>query len=255
MSKKFTPVIALIVAMGEKLVKWQSDESLRMLHSEQDFKTEADRRAHDYINRGLSHLFPGVPIVSEEDLIHSDIRPEKYWLIDPIDGTASWYHGFDGFVSQAALIVNGRPIFGVIHSPRMNATWSAELGKGAFLNGALLSKLTTHNRMIFVDNTPRAHGVTKKLMDLLNTVDYLECGSMGLKAVLVADGTVDAFVKDVVVRDWDLAPVDVILGEVGGAISLLNGTPYMYSGGYEKVGGFVVARDEMLMLKILSLQI
>ena len=73
--------------------------------------------------------------------------------------------------------------------------------------------------------------------------------------MLVADGTVDAFVKDVVVRDWDLAPADIILSEVGGSICLLNGDKYLYSGSYEKENGFIVSRDSSLMMKIVSLQI
>tara|TARA_B100000787_G_scaffold170061_1_gene163746 strand:- start:5447 stop:6223 length:777 start_codon:yes stop_codon:yes gene_type:complete len=255
MPNKFKPVLKLLEEVGRKLVAWQSDVTLREIHSEKDFKTEADRQAHEMLSRGLSRLFPGVPVISEEDISHDDERPEEYWLIDPIDGTASWYNGFDGFVSQAALIVHGRPIFGVIHSPRMKSTWSAEEGGGAFLNDVLLPLLTSHDRIKFADNTPCAHGITKRLMDSLNTRDYLECGSMGLKAVLVADGTVDAFVKDVVVRDWDLAPVDVILTEVGGSICLLNGEKYLYSGSYEKENGFIVARDESLMMKVVSLQI
>ena len=64
-----------------------------------------------------------------------------------------------------------------------------------------------------------------------------------------------SFVKDVVVRDWDLAPVDIILSEVGGCICLLNGDRYLYSGSYEKENGFIIARDKSLMLKIVSLQI
>ena len=254
-SNKFKPVLELVAEVGDKLVAWQSDATLRQIHSEKDFKTEADRQAHEILNKGLSGLFPGVPVISEEDSYHNKKRPKKYWLIDPIDGTASWYNGFDGFVCQAALIVNGRPIFGVIHSPRMKSTWYAEKGIGAFLNRVSLPMLTPHDRIIFADNTPCAHGITKELMDSLGTSLYLECGSMGLKSVLVADGTVDAFVKDVVVRDWDLAPVDIILSEVGGYICLLNGDRYLYSGSYKKENGFIVARDKSLMLKILSLQI
>lgn len=254
-SKEFKPVLDLLADIGTKLITWQNDLAHRKIHSKKDFKTEADRQAHQFLKKGLSSLFPGVPVISEEDISHSDKRPEEYWLIDPIDGTASWYNGFNGFVSQAALMVNGRPIFGVIHSPRMGAMWSAESCKGAILNEVSLPRLKKHDRLKFVDNTPCAHGITKELMDRLGANLYLECGSIGLKSVLVADGTVDAFVKDVVVRDWDLAPADIILSEVGGCICLLNGEKYLYSGSYEKEDGFIVSRDASLMKKIVSLQI
>lgn len=217
-------------------------------------KTEADRQAHGFLSSELARLFPNVPVISEEDESHSQKRPSEYWLIDPIDGTASWYNGFDGFVSQAAFIRDGVPIFGVIHSPKMTSTWYAESGKGAYLNGIRLPRLTSHTRTKFIDNTPRPHGITKRLMERLNTKDYTECGSIGLKSVLVADGTVDVFAKDVVVRDWDLAPVDVILKEVGGSLFLLNGNKYCYNGSYEKNDGFIVARNEFLAEKILSSQ-
>jgi 3'(2'), 5'-bisphosphate nucleotidase len=253
-SNKFKPVLELVSEIGRKLVVWQDEADLRVMHSEEAFKTEADRQAHEILSNGLATLFPNIPVISEEDMSHSHKRPSEYWLIDPIDGTASWYNGFNGFVSQAALIINGIPIFGVIHAPKMESTWCAESGKGAFLNGALLPRLISNNRIRFVDNTPRPHGITKRLMERLNAKDYLECGSIGLKSVLVADGTVDVFVKDVVVRDWDLAPVDVILKEVGGGICLLNGTEYCYFGSYEKRGGFLVARNKSLIGKILSSQ-
>ena len=254
-SKQFNPVLDLIAKVGEKLIVWQNDLAYRKVHSKKDFKTEADLKAHEFLKKGLSSLFPGVPVISEEDVSHFNERPREYWLIDPIDGTASWFNGYIGFVSQAALMVNGRPAFGVIHSPLMKAIWCAERNKGAFLNGAPLPKLKKHSRLKFIDNTPQPHGITKEIMKRLGTDLYMECGSIGLKSVLVADGTADAFVKDVIVRDWDLAPADMILTEVGGSISLLNGEKYCYSGNYEKENGFIVARDASLMMKIIELQV
>ena len=94
-SKQFEPVVDLLHDVGAKVASWQGDLSHRTLHSKENFKTEADRRAHDLMTTGLANLFPGVSVISEEDLSHSEKRPTEYWLIDPIDGTASWYHGFD----------------------------------------------------------------------------------------------------------------------------------------------------------------
>lgn len=253
-SNEYKPVLELVAHVGKNLVTWQNDETLREIHSEENFKTEADYQAHQILTKGLSELFPQVPIISEEDSFHDNQRPEKYWLIDPIDGTASWYGGYKGFVSQAALIINARPVFGVIHAPRFKSTWCAQTGKGAFLNGALIQKLFSHDRLMFIDNTPEPHGITKKLMDSFGSKLYLECGSIGLKSVLVADGSVDVFVKDVEVRDWDLAPVDVILSEVGGCICLLNGDRYLYEGSFKKENGFIISRNHSLMSKIVESQ-
>jgi len=242
----YLPVIRLMEDVGQEIACWRNDVEARIINSIPEFKTQADDRAHKIICTGLSSLFPGVSVISEEDQEHSD-RPSEYWLIDPIDGTASWYHGYDGFVTQAAFIKNNIPQFGVICAPVLNKTWSGLLGGGAFLNGLRLKPLIVSNRLIMTDNTSTAQGVTKRLSTALSATGYYESGSLGLKSVLVADGTVDLFVKDVCVRDWDLAPVVPILSEVGGCLSQIDGTPYIFDGKYAKEGGFLVARDPELL--------
>lgn len=253
-NKEFSPVFDLVTKVGQELVKWHDRPDLKKLHSKKNFKTEADRQAHEILHKGLSAAFPGVPIVSEEDLIHVNQRPNEYWLVDPIDGTASWYDGFDGYVSQAALMIDRQPQFGVIHCPRRSLTWSAERGCGGYLNGRSLPALQPRESIKFIDNTRAPHGITRWCMSKLNTTDYLECGSLGLKSALVADGSVDVFIKDVVVRDWDIAPVHVLLDELGGCLSLRNGDDYVYSGSYEKQNGFIVARDKQLLRDVIVSQ-
>lgn len=247
MYAEFAPVVALMEGIGRQIASWRSNKELRHLHSEADFKTEADRRAHNLISGGLLSLFPGIEIISEEGSEHTSIRPSTYWLIDPIDGTASWYHGFNGYVTQAAYIQHEQPVYGVIHAPMLHKTWSAFVGNGAYLNGHRLPRLISNERLIMTDNTHEPHGISMDIASLLPVTAYLECGSLGLKSVLVADGTADLFVKDVCVRDWDLAPAAVILNEVGGLLSLADGTSYVFDGSYQKNGGFIVARDKNLM--------
>lgn len=243
----FLPVTALMEDVGRQVVAWRTEAPSRHLHSEADFKTEADRRAHNLICDGLTRLYPDVEIISEESPTHDDARPDVYWLIDPIDGTASWYHGFDGFVTQAAYIEYGVPLFGIVHAPIAGKTWTAMRGGGAYLNGRPLPMLASGERLIVTDNTREPHGVSQDIVALLHATGYLESGSLGLKSVLVADGSADLFVKDVCVRDWDIAPAAVILHEVGGRLSLADGLPYVFNGAFEKPDGFIVARDAALM--------
>jgi len=243
----FLPVTALLEEVGQKIVAWRMDAEFRRLHSEDDFKTEADRRAHDQISTALAKLFPGVEIISEESSTHDYVRPDSYWLIDPIDGTASWYHGFDGFVTQAAYIEDGMPMFGIVHAPVICKTWTAVRGRGAYLNARPLARLLAGERLIATDNTHAPLGILMEIMSKLSATGYIESGSLGLKSVLVADGTADLFVKDVCVRDWDLAPAALILHEVGGQFSLSDGSPYIFDGPFEKNGGFIVARDPLLL--------
>ena len=91
----------------------------------------ADVVAHETIMRGLRKISPGVRVISEESRRWTKTRPNAYWLIDPIDGTASWLGGFDGFVTQAAFIQAGVPVVGVIHAPLLGKTWTAKKGEGS----------------------------------------------------------------------------------------------------------------------------
>jgi len=249
----FSGVSVFLEDIGKELVESRNDVRARKLHSPAEFKTEADLRAHYQITKELQKLFPSIPIISEEDSNHQDNRPASYWLIDPIDGTGSWYNGFDGFVTQVAYIENDIPLYGAIHAPVLKKTWTAIKNHGAYLNGKRLPKLTKSNRLILADNTGNPHGIAKKMIQLLPITEYIECGSLGLKSVMVADGTIDLFVKDVCVRDWDLAPAIVILGEVGGCLMQANNIPYTFNGAYLKENGFIVARDKETLGKALTI--
>jgi len=245
--KEFDRLVPVMEELGKLLIQWRNDESAKKIYSKSEFKTEADRRSHEFIAEKLKELFPGILVISEEDAALTEIRPDKYWLIDPIDGTASWYEGFDGFVTQAAYIESGMPVYGLIHCPVTKQTWTALKGRGARINGMPMKQLSSSERLILVDNTAEPHGITQHLFKVMEATGYRESGSLGLKSVLVANGNVDLFVKNVKVRDWDMAPVAAILNEVGGCMSLPNGNPYEFTGSMLKPDGVIVARDSRLL--------
>ena len=209
----------------------------------------ADMYAHGRLNELLTAMDPGVPVISEEDSAHAEDRPDVYWLIDPIDGTASWSGGFDGFVCQLARIERGIATFGAIHAPVMGFTWQATRGAGAFLNGQrlpILEEPATTRPLIVIDNYPEAKGVSRDLIDWLGDATYLESGSIGLKAALVASGKADVFIKDVVVRDWDVAPALALVQGVGAFMSRIDCSPFLLTGSYEKFDGLIVTADARL---------
>ena len=208
------------------------------------FKTVADCKAHKLLCEAIGRLFPEDPILSEEDSEFSSNRPDSYWLIDPIDGTASWYEGFEGFVSQIAYIENACPIYGAVYAPLLKSLWTGLHGQGAKLNGITLPMLHPSVRLNLIDNYPKPRRIAARIIKKSPATTYIECGSLGLKSCKVADGTADLFAKDVVVRDWDIAPASVIIGEVGGVICDLKGKRIPFTGSFEKHEGLVVARDQ-----------
>ena len=97
------------VEIGDQISAWRNDKSTKTIIEPKEFKTVADKKSHHLIHNLISATFGNVDILSEEEEIKTTDRPDKYWLIDPIDGTASWYDGYDGFVTQAAYIEHNIP--------------------------------------------------------------------------------------------------------------------------------------------------
>ena len=204
------------------------------------------------VKAALNECFGNPIVISEECFTSLDKRPENYWLIDPIDGTASWYNGFQGFVTQAALIHNGFPVYGVVYAPVFGNIWSAHKGRGAFLNGQQLPSLLSHDQLTLIDNYPEPRHIAHLIFDALKIQNYIECGSLGLKACFVADGRADIFIKDILFRDWDIAAADVILTELGGILSDLSGNPIIYNEVHEKKNGLMVVGQKKLQDRILA---
>lgn len=236
-------LVASMRSLGRDLLEWRRDDAARSVLSPRDLKLQADRWAHERLSDTLREQWPDVPIVSEEDAHHAEARPGRYWLIDPIDGTASWLHGFPGFVTQAALIEDAIPVAGFVFAPALDRFYTGMSGRGAWLDDVRLTPPLRRARLATVDNTPAPHGIVARLMQHLPIADYVESGSLGLKCCLVASGVADVFVKDVRVRDWDLAPAAAIFREIGACLMTPDGAGYRFEGPWEKTEGFIAARD------------
>lgn len=211
------------------------------------YKAAADLIADESLRKGLRGI-ADIAIVSEEDSgSQEESRPDEYWLIDPIDGTASFAHGFPGFVCQAALIQYGVIQLGGVYAPALDKLYMARQGEGATLNGLRMQVRTSNRqRLTLVDNYPQPRGVAAQLFRDLHCANYLESGSIGLKICLVAEGQADVFVKDVHVRDWDVAAPHLVLQEAGGFLAQFTGQPFDYRGSYERHGLVAVSSEELL---------
>ncbi len=216
-------------------------------------KSEADLIAEALIMRGLRALTPSLLVVSEEDLSsHSVERLIRYWLVDPIDGTASFCGGYEGFVTQIALMEGARPVLSVVYGPALDIMYLAEWGGGASANGSKLTLDWLGDDVVLTDNYPEPRGIAKLVHEQLPCVNYLESGSIGLKICRVANGQADLFVKDVKVRNWDLAPGHLILHEAGGVLVDLQGRGIDYGGGMEQSGGLIAAASQSLADRVTS---
>ena len=122
---------------GAKLLAMRGSSATEGVWEGSQLKTVADNEMHRHLVSALHGLGLEIPVVSEEDVAsQASRRPERYWLIDPIDGTASFAGGFAGFVTQAALMENGAPVLAVINAPVLDLTYCAQRGGGTTLNGS-----------------------------------------------------------------------------------------------------------------------
>jgi 3'(2'), 5'-bisphosphate nucleotidase/myo-inositol-1(or 4)-monophosphatase len=232
--------------VGRHIMEWRNAGITEGMWVKDQFKAKADKLAHDVFEAGLRDISPFIPVISEENLESlKKERPGQYWLIDPIDGTASFVHGFKGFVTQAALMQNNRPTHAVIFAPALDELYIAERGKGASLNGKQIRRCGSQKFETLIDNYPEPRGIAKEAFTSLGFSKYIECGSIALKICRVADGSADLFLKDVQVRDWDLAAPELVLEESGGTLTDISGMRIQYTGNYEHCG-LIAAHEQSI---------
>lgn len=237
--------------VGEKLLKMRAQGPVQGTWHSTQLKSEADLIAEQLIMRGLHTLTPGLHIVSEEDEnSHAVDRLARYWLVDPIDGTASYCEGYSGFVTQIALMEGAQPVLSAVYAPALDLMYLAKLGKGSSVNGSTLRVKPQAHDVTLIDNYSEPQGIAKLLSEQLPCTGYLESGSIGLKICKVADRNANLFVKDVIVRDWDLAPGHLILNEAGGVLLDLNGCVINYTGSMEQSTGLIAAASDNLAEKV-----
>jgi len=181
--------------------------------------------------------------VSEEDDASVALRASTYWLIDPIDGTASFAHGFPGYVCQGALMVNHQPTLAAVYAPELDLLFVAERGRGATCNGTRLSNVPPCERLTLIDNYPEPQGIAADVFGAFHFQRYIESGSIGLKICHVASRTADVFIKDSPTRDWDLAPPHLVVAEAGAKLTDIAGTVPVYGAHGRRHHGLIVARD------------
>jgi 3'(2'), 5'-bisphosphate nucleotidase len=228
----------IVGEVGELLLSWRAAGRFDgRWEGPHQFKAQADLMAHEALTSRLSGLAPAIPIMSEENPESwSKKRPDRYWLIDPLDGTASFVQGYPGFVTQVALMENGTPILAAVYAPVLKLMYVAERSKGAFVNGERLIVQNNFPADKLIDNFPEPRGITLSAFTELGFRKYIESGSISLKICRVADGTADFFFKTVVVRDWDLAAPHLVISEMGGYLSDVHGQPIIYNEVFEKSG-------------------
>ncbi|HWR95708.1 MAG TPA: 3'(2'),5'-bisphosphate nucleotidase CysQ [Arenimonas sp.] len=197
--------------------------------------TQADLAAHRCIVGLLPDIHSSLPILSEESAaIDWATRRtwDRYWLVDPLDGTREFIKKNDEFTVNIALIEHGEPVLGVVYAPALD--WllvggrglGAQWFKGAEQGTARVAKAASPLRVA----ASRSHRdeKTQAYLDQIGAVDTVGLGS-SLKFCRIATGDVDLYPRFGPTSEWDTAAAQAVLEAAGGGVFTIDGMPLRYN--------------------------
>ncbi len=194
--------------------------------------TEVDKLAEEAILTVIREHRPGDRILAEESGGH-DWDEGRVWIVDPIDGTVNFVHGFPQVATSVALREDGIGVVGVVESAVNQETFAAESGAGATLDGRPIrvSEIAEAGRALVgtgfaYDRQQRAQSMADTLAGVLQRFQGIRrVGSAALDLCWVAAGRLDAY-WEYGVKPWDTAAGALIVAEAGGRVSSFNGDDY-----------------------------
>ena len=195
-----------------------------------DFVTEVDKAAEEAIVDIIRRAYPDHAILAEESGASGKKTAEHVWIIDPLDGTTNFIHGFPQYSVSIGVTQNGILTHGVIFDPVKNELFTTSRGRGAYLNdrrmrvsgriGLKASLIGTGFPFREIDNFDEYMAMFKSVTR--ETAGIRRAGSAALDLAYVAAGRLDGF-WEIGLSPWDVAAGALLIQEAGGLISTLEG--------------------------------
>lgn len=191
-----------------------------------DLVTEADVACQEAIVDIIHSAFPKDGFLAEEEMELPENTSGRRWVVDPIDGTKNFAHGFQYYCTSIALKVDGQSIVGVVYDPTRDELFSAVRGQGAYLNGEqisvsdatalkdslIIARLTDWNDSeVLQQETAFLHEL------LQNPAAFRRPGAAALDLCQVAAGRAEGHAL-VTINEWDIAAGSLIVEEAGGQV-------------------------------------
>ncbi|HIZ51174.1 MAG TPA: 3'(2'),5'-bisphosphate nucleotidase CysQ [Candidatus Pseudomonas excrementavium] len=235
MSALLEQVIDISRAAGEQVMQvYRSDFEVRGKEDASPV-TEADERAEALILGALAQCSPGIPVVSEEAAAAGHIPEvgQRFWLVDPLDGTREFINRNGEFTVNIALIEAGEPVLGVVLAPALGRLFAGARGCGAFIEEAGVRQ-PIECREVSPEGldvvASRSHGDAQALDVFLagRQVRSLKSAGSSLKICLVAAGEADLYPRLGRTMEWDIAAGHAVLLAAGGQLLTLQHEPLRY---------------------------
>ncbi len=198
-----------------------------------DYVTEVDRASERAIRTYFERETPDIPMLGEEG--GGSTGSGRYWLVDPLDGTTNFVHGFPAVAVSVALVQDGRPVAGSVHAPFLGLTYTAERGAGAWSIGPdgptrLLVSDRPPDRAVVATGFPfRRKELLPRYLRMFGAAlhtfeDLRRPGAAALDLAWTAAGVFDGFFE-LALAPWDVAAGGLLIEEAGGTVTDWTGTP------------------------------
>jgi 3'(2'), 5'-bisphosphate nucleotidase len=199
--------------------------------------TIADERAEAIICARLAAAAPGVPIVAEEAVSAGIVPPDladRFFLVDPLDGTKEFIHRRTDFTVNIALVENGVPVIGVVYAPALGAIYFGA-PEGAWYRSTdreadgwrRISVRTAGVAPVAVASRSHRDAETDRFLRIRDIANCVSIGS-SLKFCLIAEGEADIYPRFSRTMEWDTAAGDAVLRAAGGMTYCADGSPFVY---------------------------
>lgn len=232
--------VTIAVAAGKKIIEiYESADFGVDMKADNSPLTLADLASHELIVASLTKLTPDIPVLSEESkTIPYRERSQwpRFWLVDPLDGTKEFIKRNGEFTVNIALIEQGRPVLGVVHTPALGVTYYATKGLGAFKveNGTaqpIKVQVDVSQNLNVVASRSHAGPETEAFLAALAkdyTVNLVSKGS-ALKLCLVAEGAAHLYPRLGPTMEWDTAAAQCVAEEAGAIVTDTDGKVLAYN--------------------------
>jgi myo-inositol-1(or 4)-monophosphatase len=257
----FADGMAAIRAAERHITSQKAGWHRKVSKREHDFVTDLDLEVERVMRSVLNdsnHI--GANLVGEEFGGSRDLGSGRYWVMDPIDGTTNVLRKIPSFTVTLALVVDGRPVIGIVSAPMLKERYSAVVGEGAWVEAGeertplhtsgvtdLAGSLVSINDIYSLSDTGdrrRAGRITGALA--VRTLQIRCHGSIGLDMAWVAAGRLEACVA-FSNRPWDVLAGALLVQEAGGCVFDDEGRPHALSSS-EAIGSSRLVRDELVAL-------
>jgi myo-inositol-1(or 4)-monophosphatase len=230
-----------------RIQKKYFQKTLSIMHKgEINLVTNVDLECEGRILELLGNKFPDDEVISEEKANTYEAGKNR-WIVDPLDGTTNYAHGYPFFCTSIAYEVDGEIIAGVVYNPIMDELFFARKGGGSFFNGEMMgvSTVSQIGQALLVTGFPYDiatnpnNNLNHWARFIMRAQALRRDGSAGLNLSYVAAGRFDGF-WEVRLSPWDMAAGLLIVREAGGMVTSLSGEAFsLYEGGVLASNGLI----------------